>query len=96
VSTVEELLERSSGPENVKYGRKDLTLTMWHPLSAKVDINFAEKRRSLGRYSSLADSGHGVYFLLEVLLELIYTLKSLSILVDSAKSTECSAEDDRV
>jgi hypothetical protein len=40
VSKIEDLLERKSSGfslENLEYGRKDaVTLSMWHPLSAKV------------------------------------------------------------
>jgi hypothetical protein len=34
---------------------------MWHPLSTKVSTIFADKQQLLGWYSSLVDSGHGVF-----------------------------------
>jgi hypothetical protein len=62
VSTNEELLGRKSsgsGLEIRQYGRRDPSRT-WHVLFSNVGSYIAHKRRSLGGYSSFADSGHGV------------------------------------
>jgi hypothetical protein len=67
VSTVEELLERKSSSSRLEireYGRRGSAAlaTRQFSIRKEVDTNFADKCRSLGRYSSLVYSGHEVFF----------------------------------
>jgi hypothetical protein len=54
-------LSRQCGILNISQPYRPPRVTKCHPLSAKVGNHFADKRRWLGRYCSLADSDHGVF-----------------------------------
>jgi hypothetical protein len=83
VTTTEELLGSNgsgSGLESREYGRRDSSRWPRGTLyPQKAGTNFADKRRSLGRYSSLADWGHAVF------------LWSLSSVFNFPATRNCSA-----
>jgi hypothetical protein len=62
VSTTEELLDRKVAAPVQKIKITAVGIRHVDHVAPSIRKKFADKRRSLGRYSSLADSDHGVFF----------------------------------
>jgi hypothetical protein len=83
VSTIKELLERKrrgSGLEIREYGHRDPLRWPRDTLYPQnIGTNFADKQRTLGRYSSLVDKGHGMCLYIYIYIYILDLFSSFGI-----------------